>query len=139
MELESSVPHLQVPAASPYSEPARSSPYPPPPTPLPEDNTSFTEFLFPFPLLRLYQRISPGPRHIHPFSQQGQFLRRGVVSTSPNLQAGRQPFVGRPRLIQYITSYPPYWRSFLQMQPEDLPCLGDRDPLIVGASVTLPR
>jgi len=30
MELESSVPHLQVPAASPYSEPARSSPYSPP-------------------------------------------------------------------------------------------------------------
>jgi len=28
MELEGSLPHLQVPATCPYPEPARSSPYP---------------------------------------------------------------------------------------------------------------
>jgi hypothetical protein len=44
-------------------------------------------------------------------------------------QAGRLPLVGCPRLlIQYIRSYPPYWRPFLQPQPEDAPCPGD--PLI---------
>ena len=38
-----------------------------------------------------------------------KFLWRGVVSTSPNSQAGRQPLVGCPRLlIQYIPSYPPF-------------------------------
>jgi hypothetical protein len=57
------------------------------------------------------------------------FLRRGVVSTSPNPQVGGPPFVGCPRLlIQFIHSYPPYWRPFLHPQPEDAPCRGDRDP-----------
>src|SRR5215475_6012554 len=57
------------------------------------------------------------------------FLRRGVVSTSPNPQAGGPPLVGCPRLlIQFIHSYPPYRRPFLHPQPEDAPCRGDRDP-----------
>jgi hypothetical protein len=60
------------------------------------------------------------------------FLRCGDVSTSPNPQAGEPPPVCSPRLpIQYIRSYPPYWRPFLHPQPEDAPCRGDRDPLIV--------
>ena len=58
------------------------------------------------------------------------FLQGGVVSTSPNPQAGGPPLVGCPRLlIQFIRSYPPYRRPFLYPQPEDVPCCGDRDPL----------
>jgi len=46
--------------------------------------------------------------------------------------AGKPPIVGCPQLlIQYICSYPPYWRPFLHPQPEDAPYLGDRDPLIM--------
>ena len=61
------------------------------------------------------------------------FVKRGVVSTSPNPQAGWQPLVGCPRLlIQYIRRYPPYWRSFFHPQPENTPCRDDRDPLITG-------
>ena len=57
------------------------------------------------------------------------FLRRGVVSTSSNPQAGGPSLVGCPRLlIQFIHSYPPYWRSFLHPQPEDAPCPGDKNP-----------
>jgi hypothetical protein len=57
------------------------------------------------------------------------FLRRGVISTSPNPQAGGPPLVACPRLlIQFMHSYPPYWRPFLHPQPEDAPCRGDRDP-----------
>jgi hypothetical protein len=57
------------------------------------------------------------------------FLRRGVVSTSPNPQAGGPPHVGCPRLlIQFIHSYSPYRRPFLHPQPEDATCRGDRDP-----------
>jgi hypothetical protein len=57
------------------------------------------------------------------------FLWRGVVSTSPNPQAGGPPLVGCPRLlIQFIHSYPSNWRPFLHPQPEDAPCRGDRDP-----------
>jgi hypothetical protein len=45
------------------------------------------------------------------------FLRRGVVSTSPNSQAGGPPLVGCPRLlIQFIYIYPPYRRPFLLPQ-----------------------
>jgi hypothetical protein len=59
------------------------------------------------------------------------FLRR-AVSISSNSQAGGPPLVGCPRLlIQYIRSYPPYWRPFHHPQPEDLPCRGARDPLIM--------
>ena len=61
------------------------------------------------------------------------FLWRGVVSTSPNPQTGGPPLVGRPQLlIQYIHGCAPYWRPFLHMQPEDVPCHGDRDPLITA-------
>jgi hypothetical protein len=57
-------------------------------------------------------------------------LQGGVVSTSPNPQAGGPPLVGYPRLlIQFIRSYPPYWRPFLYPQPDDAPCRGDRDQL----------
>ena len=57
-------------------------------------------------------------------------LQGGVVSTSPNPQAGGPPLVGFPRLlIQFIRSYPPYRRPFLYPQPEDAPCRDDRDPL----------
>ena len=61
------------------------------------------------------------------------FLRCEVVSTSPNPQAGGPHLVGCPRLpIQYIRSYHPYWRTFLHPQPEEVPCRGDRAPLITG-------
>ena len=67
------------------------------------------------------------------FSKHDTFLRRGVVNTSPNPHTGGPPFVGCPRLlIQYIRSYPTYWRPFLHPQREDAPCRGDRDPLITG-------
>jgi len=57
-------------------------------------------------------------------------LQGGVVSTSPNLQAGGPPLVGCQQLfIQFIRSYPPYRRPFLYPQHENAPCRGDRDPL----------
>ena len=54
-----------------------------------------------------------------------------MLETRPTPKAGGPPlFAGPPLLIQYIRSYPPYWRPFLHPQPEDVPCRGDRDPLI---------
>ena len=48
------------------------------------------------------------------------FWRWGVVSISPSPQAVRPPLVGSPRLlIEYIRSYPLFWRPFLHPQPED--------------------
>jgi len=58
------------------------------------------------------------------------FLQGGVVTTSPNPQAGGPPLVVCPRLlIQFVHSYPLYRRPFLYPQPEDAPCRGDSDPL----------
>ena len=58
------------------------------------------------------------------------FYREGLLAPRPTPQAGEAPLVGCPRLlIQFIRSYPPYWRPFLYPQPEDAPCRGDRDPL----------
>jgi len=87
----------------------------------------------PFPSPRSYQRISPDPRHQFMFRNMILFLRWGVVSTSLNLHVEGPHLVGCPRLfIQYIRSYPPYWRPILHPQPEDAPCRGDRDPLNTG-------
>jgi hypothetical protein len=48
------------------------------------------------------------------------FYGEELSHISPNSQAVGPPFVGCPRLlIQYIRSYPPYWRPFLHPQPED--------------------
>jgi hypothetical protein len=63
---------------------------------------------------------------------------RGVVSTLPNPQAVGPPVVGCPRLlIRYICSFPPYWGPFLHLQPEDVPCCGDRDPLITDNMIII--
>ena len=65
-------------------------------------------------------------------SKYDTFLWRGVVSTLPNPPSWRSTLVGCPQmLIQHIRSYPPYWRPFLHSQPEDAPCMGNRDPLIM--------
>jgi len=88
----------------------------------------------------IYLRIVLSPEEASRMcvSEQRFFVRRGVVSTSPNPQAGGPPRVGCPRLlIQYIRSYPPNWRPFLHPQPEDAPCRGDRDPLITWLEILI--
>ena len=96
----------------------------------------------PFPLLRSYLSITPGPRFsVETFRKRIRFyviiiiiiiyyllqwsfhsvalVLILVVGTSPNPQRGGPPLVGCPRrLIQYIRSCHPYWRPFLHLQPE---------------------
>jgi hypothetical protein len=58
-------------------------------------------------------------------TKQDAFLRWWVVSASPKPQDGGPLLVGCLwLLIQYICSYPPYWRQFLHQQPEDAPGRG---------------
>ena len=53
-------------------------------------------------------------------------------------QAGGPPLVSCTRLlIQYVRSYPPYWRPFLHPQPEDAPICGEWDPLITGIIIII--
>jgi hypothetical protein len=106
MEPEGSLPYSEVPATCPYPELTRTVLYP--------------------------EEASHQGKTIRLWVVQNRFFfsREGVVSTSPNPQAGGPPLVGCPRLlIQFIHSYPPYRRPFLHPQPEDAPCRGDRDPL----------
>ena len=90
------------------------------------------EFCVPFPLLTSNQRVSPSKSQaLWDASLNRKLLRRGAVSTSPNTQVGGRPLVGRPRLlIQYIRSYLPYWRPFVQPQAADASYNVDRHPLI---------
>ena len=65
------------------------------------------------------------------FRNKTCFYGEELLAPLPTPQAGGPPLVDCPRLlIQCICSYPPYWRLFLHQQPEDVPCCGDRDPLI---------
>jgi hypothetical protein len=83
-------------------------------------------FHVPLPLLMSYQSIGPSLRPLWMICNMLLFFQ-WVVSTSPNPQAGGTPLVVCPRLlIQYICSYPPYWRPFFHLQPVDVPCRGDR-------------
>ena len=87
-----------------------------------------------FALLKLYQRISQSPRQLWMFCNMVIFLWQCIISISPNSQAGGPLVVGCPRLrIQYIHGYLPYWRPFLHPQPEDPPCRGESDPVIVDS------
>jgi len=69
-----------------------------------------------------YQRIIPGPRHVYPFRNKASFYGEELLAPLPTPK-----LVGFLRLLmQYIRSYPPYWRPFLHLQPEDGLYVGDR-------------
>ena len=75
--------------------------------------------------VKLHQSISPGPR-LTVWMFRNRIRLYSELLAPPNPQAGGSHLVGCPRLlIQYIHSYPPYWRPFLHPQPEDAPCRGD--------------
>jgi len=76
-----------------------------------------------------YHSISPCTRHVFMFRNKASFY--GQEWSAPRPLQGGPPLVDCPRLlIQHIRSYPPYWKPFLHLQPEDAPCPGNRDPLI---------
>jgi len=69
---------------------------------------------------------------MYPFFIKASLCDKELLASRPTPKAGGPPLVGCPRLlIQYIRSYPSYWRPFLYPQPEDAPCFGYRDPLIM--------
>ena len=77
-----------------------------------------------FPLVVLQQNISPSPKTCEIFRNIIKLLRWGVVTTSPNPQAGEPPLVGCPQLfIQYTRFYPPQGRLFAVKQRRN--CLFD--------------
>jgi len=66
---------------------------------------------------------------INSFRNKASFSDEELLVLQITPQARRSLLVGCPRLLfQYIRRYPPYWRP---QQPEDAPCRGDRNPLIL--------
>jgi hypothetical protein len=105
----------------------------PPPAPIlshldPDHTPHPSSWRYPFSIAQVFPLYQCQSGAIVNISYQDTFLRWGLVSTSPNLQAGGSPLVVSPTLvIQYIRSHPPYWRPFLHPQPEDAPCRGNRE------------
>ena len=63
-----------------------------------------------------------------------------LLASRPNPKLEDHPLSDvRYCFLQYIRSYPPYWRPFLHRQPEDSPCRCDGDPLITEKGRILPR
>jgi hypothetical protein len=63
----------------------------------------------------------------------GKFLWRGVLSTLPNPRSADHPSSAlRNCLFDIFAAAIHIWRPFLQQQPENTPCLGDRDPFMAG-------
>jgi hypothetical protein len=69
------------------------------------------------------------------FRNKASFYGQELWTPRPTTNLGWPPLVGYPPLlIQYIRSYPPYWRPFLHPQPDDAPCRGDREPFIMAST-----
>ena len=83
-----------------------------------------------FPLLRLYQRISQSPRKMFLFRNKACFYGE-LLAPCPTPKLEDHPCWLYATAFQYIFCYPLYWRLFLHLQPEDVPCRGDRDPLFM--------
>jgi len=86
-------------------------------------NIPGTESCVPFPLLRSYQSIGPGPRHVFMFCNIAIFYGEELSAPCRTPKLGDHPC--SRLLIQYIRSYRPYWMLFLHLQPEGAPCCGD--------------
>jgi hypothetical protein len=145
MEPEGSLLHSQAAATCPYPQPARSSPYPPHRTSLRYLANSLAAALSEPALYRLltfhvanllsiFRCLGRTKVSVQVRGKCSWFATKSVFTArncqhSLNPQAEGPPLVGCPRLlIQYIRSYPPYWRPFPHPQPEDAPCRGDRHP-----------
>jgi len=93
-------------------------------------NIPSTKSSVPFPLLRSYQSMIPGPRFsVWTFRNRIRFYGEELLAPRPTPSCRSTPFACPRLLIQYIRSYPLYLRPYLHPQPEDAPSRGDRDPL----------
>jgi hypothetical protein len=73
---------------------------------------------------------------MYAFRKKADVYDQEFLAPPPNsrLKVHLLSFVGE-RFVQYICSYPTYWRPFLHPQPEDVPCLGE--PIIMDVLLLL--
>jgi hypothetical protein len=154
MEPEGSLPHSQQPATYPYPEPYQSCPCPPHPTswrsililsshlrlglghchkwpwPIQAPYVPSSKSHVPFPLLKSYQRISPGQRLCIVFRNMVIFYGEELLALRQTPKLEDHPLLAVRDCIFAATLH--IRRPFLHPQPEDTPCHGDRDPLIMA-------
>jgi hypothetical protein len=149
METEGSLPHSQKPTICPYPEPYQSSPCPPPPPqahflkgcchkwpwPIQAPHVPSASSHIPFPLLRLYQRISPGLRLCAVFHNMVIFYGVELLGPRPTPKLEDHPLLAdQDCLFNVFAATLHIQRPFLHLQPEDVPCRDYRDPLIMVAN-----
>ena len=78
-------------------------------------------------MLRSYQIISPGPRHLCMPVIIPVFTVRSCQHLAKTPSWRTTPCRLSVTDYWYIRSYPPYWRPFLHPQPDNAPCNGARD------------
>ena len=88
-----------------------------------------------FPLFRSYQSIRPGPRlSVWAFRNMIHFYSEELLTPHPTPKLDIHTVLA-VRDCLFIRSYPPHWRPFLYLQPEDVPCHDGREPLVTGDSI----
>jgi hypothetical protein len=83
----------------------------------------------PYPELKSYQRSSPGPRFCMVFRNMVIFYGEELLAPRPTSKLKDHPLSAVRDCIIAATLH--IWRPFLHPQPEDAPCRGDRDSLIM--------
>jgi hypothetical protein len=92
----------------------------------------------PFSLLRLYQRIIPGPRLCDVFRKMVIFYGEVLLAPLPTPKLEGHPLSAvRDCLFNVFAATLHIRRPFLHPQPEDAPFRGDRDGLIVVTGTDL--
>jgi hypothetical protein len=100
---------------------------PPHPIPLPEDPSEC-----PLSIVMPHQRLSPGPIHGFIFCSKASFYGEELLALCPKPKLHDHPSSAVcDCLFDIFAATIPYWRPFLEPQPEDAPCRGDRDPLVI--------
>jgi hypothetical protein len=85
----------------------------------------------PVPILS-YQRISPGPRLCDLFRNMAIFYGEELLAPRPTPKPEDHPLSAvRDCLFNVFAATLHIRRPFLQPQPEDAPCRGNKDPLIM--------
>jgi hypothetical protein len=85
--------------------------------------------MFPFHCLGYTEGSVQALRQMYRFCNKGSCYAEELLVPHPPPSQRTTPCQLSMTVIQYICSYPPYWRLFLHQQPEDIPCHSDRCPL----------
>jgi hypothetical protein len=66
--------------------------------------------------LPLFQRISPGPRHVYLFHNKASFYGEDLLPPCQTPKLKNHPLLAVCDCLFNVCSYPPYWRPFLNQQ-----------------------